>query len=61
MVEQVEVAGRGATFALRQPAEVVAADLCGYLGEVPDAAVDGPFAVEAGRHPEGRLAGRTLQ
>lgn len=61
VVGRVAASGRGVSFAMRQPAEVVAADLCGYLGEVPDAAVDGPLALDAGRHPDGRLAGRTLQ
>lgn len=61
VVERVSSGGRGVTFALGQPADAAVADLCGFLGAVPDAAVDGPFALEAARHPDGRLAGRTLR
>lgn len=61
VVERVSSGGRGVTFALGQPADAAVADLCGFLGAVPDAAVDGPFALDAARHPDGRLAGRTLR
>lgn len=51
--------GRGASLALLQPAEVAPADIAGQLAGTPRA-LDLALAVEAARHPEGRLRGRAL-
>lgn len=52
--------GRGASLALRQPAELAPADLIGFLTSAPPHAIDLAFATEAVQHPEALLRGRVL-
>ncbi len=54
-------AGRGASFLLRQAPDAAVADLCGHLGARAEGPVLLERALEAARHPESRLAGRTLR
>ena len=50
---------RGLTLLLHQPLEARAADVAGIVGEA-GGTLDHALALEAVRHPEGRLAGRQL-
>lgn len=61
VIGRVIEARAGAVFALGQSAAVSPADIVGHVGEAPTGALDPGFALEAARHPEGRLSGRRLR
>ncbi len=52
--------GRGASFALHQPADAPTADLVGFVDGLPAGAIDPALAVETAQHPESRLAHRKM-